>query len=319
MRLSALLLLCAGVAAQNPGGAPSAPFDAEAFRRHLVELGAGDEALARLAAAPRDGATAESALRQLVEPLDRAIRLAEAGQPRAALALAELVAGTEDPWVRAHARYHLARVFVDGNDPDHAVQVLADFLREDRGRTPLDAEVLYFYGHALAGVPNLKAAKEALHGMLSAFPEAPAELRAAATKELAELEARDGPLHEIADAMRGIELRIRRTDTGATTQQRQAEVIGRLELLLEQVTSEERRGGAPSGLSEPAAPAASSAAPAGETRVGDLRDVPGVVDRWGAMKDRERDAIEADLRTKLPGHYQKMIEDYYRRLNEGGP
>ncbi len=316
----AVALLATAAAAQPPEGqeTPFRPFDAAAFSAHLRRLGASDEQVAAFLGEAAVGAAADTALRAVNREYDRAVALAEAGEPRAALELAKLLDGTGDPYLRAHCRYHLGRVFLDADDPERAVEVFAAYLREDRNRSPLDAEVTFFYAHALAEVPAPALASQALRSFLAFFPDAAERYLAAAQQQLAELEAQDGALHDIADVMKGVERRIRRTDTGKDTQERQQQVVAQLQEILEQWEERERQsGGAPGGLGRPTAPATNSAAPPGATRIGNLNKVPGVADRWGQLRDRDREAIETDLQTKLPGHYQKMLEEYYRRLNAG--
>jgi len=222
--------------------------------------------------------------------------------------------------VRAHARYHLGRVFLDGDDPERGVAVFARFLAEDRNRTPLDGEVMYFYGHALAEIPAPARAVTAFRAFLRLFPSAPERYIASATQQLAELESRtDKPLHDVADIMKGVERRIRRAETGQETQDRQKQVMQQLAEIIEQIEEQEQQtSGGPGGQNRPQAPASNSAAPPGPTRIGDLSTKSGVADRWGDMRDRERAAIESDLQTKLPGHYRKMLEEYYKKLGAGG-
>ena len=310
------------VPAQDPQR-PFTPFDGAAFEAHLRSLGAADaelEAYRTDAAEVSVGAAADTALRALSADYDRAVALAEDGEPRAALALTKLLAATDDPYVRAHARYHLGRVFVDADDPERAAEVFASYLREDRNRTPLDAEVMYFYAHSLADIPVPALAMQAFAAFIEMFPQAPERYVASATQQLAELEGQiDSPLHDIADVMKGVERRIRKTDTGDETQKRQADVMKKLQKIIEQMEEQEQQSsGAPGGLGNPTAPASRSAAPPGKTRIGNIKKVPGVADRWNVTRDRDREAIENDLQTKLPGHYRRMLEEYYRKLGSGG-
>ena len=296
-------------------------FDLAAFEQHARGLGATEEQLAALRAEIDQGFAGvgvDVTLRALVKDYDAAATLAEAGNPRAALQLASLL-GTGDPYVRGYGRYHLGRVFLDGDDPESAAEVFAEFLREDRNVTPLDGEVHYFYGHSLAEIPDAARAVPALRDFLERFPSAPDRYRASAAQQIAELEDQgESALHEIADTMKGVERRIRKTDTGEETQTRQKDVMEKLAKIIEEMEEQEQAAeGSPGGQSRPSNPAANSEAPEGASRVGQLGRVSGVVDRWGAMQDRDREAIETDLQTKLPGHYRRMLEEYYKRLGTG--
>ena len=53
-------------------------------------------------------------------------------------------------------------------------------------------------------------------------------------------------------------------------------------------------------------------------RVGNLEDPPKVAEKWGDYKDRDRRAIEAEVHTRLSGPWKKMVEEYYKKLNQGG-
>lgn len=174
--IAALLaaLLSPPLAAQDER--PFRPFDREAFVAHLRTLGADDAAVAAFAAdadAAGLGAAADDLLQRLVPAYGAAVERALDGDPRAALELAACVAG-DDPYLRAHGRYHLGRVFLDADDPEAAVEIFAEFLREDRNRTPLDADVAFFYASALADIPLTEPAIRAFDKYLTLFPDATA-------------------------------------------------------------------------------------------------------------------------------------------------
>ena len=302
---------------------PFRPFDLAAFESHASLLGASEKALESFrsqVAAESAGAATDGLLRSLSPEYAAAVQLAEDGAPRAALALARILGTTEDRYLRAHARYHLGRVLLDGDDPASAAEVFAAYMREDLNTSALDAEVLYFYGRALADVPMPKSAVRALRTFLERFPDAPTSYVESARRRLSELAAQaDSPLHEIADVMKGVERRIRKTLTGQETQERQQDVMRQLEQMiaeLEEQEKEQSSGGA-SGANRPQEPASSSAAESGQRRIGNLGSTSRVVDRWGELQDREREAIESELQTKLPERYRKMLKGYYRKLGVG--
>ncbi len=319
---AAVLAAASALRAQDPEEPLFRPFDQAAFEKHAETLGATQDQLAAFRQEIEDGSAgpaADGLLRELNGEYDKAVGLAEDGEPRAALALTELLAATRDPYLRPHIRYHLGRVFLDADDPERSVVVLAEYLREDRNRTPLDAEVAYFYAHGLADIPVPERAARAFAEFLKLFPDAPERYVASATQQLAELEAQfDSPLHGIADVMKGVERKIRKTDTGEQTQDKQKSVMKELQKIIEEWEQKEKQSsGAPGGLNRPTAPASKSAAPEGATRIGNLNRVSGVADRWGQLQDRDREAIETDLQTKLPGHYRRMLEEYYKKLGTG--
>ncbi len=75
-------------------------------------------------------------------------------------------------------------------------------------------------------------------------------------------------------------------------------------------------GGAASGLGPTSNPATSSALPGGEGTVGDLKNRPSLADRWGDMRDSDREKIMADVQNSMPPQYQKMLEAYYKKLGK---
>jgi hypothetical protein len=310
--------------AQDPssdeGTNPFPPFDRAAFEKHVRGLGASDADIAAFRSQCEDESEAyasEALLRKLVTQYDAAAAYAENSDPKAALELATLISG-DDAFVRAHSRYHLGRVFLDADDPEKAVDVFAEFLRQDRGRTALDSEVAFFYATALAEIPAPGAAAAAFGDYLQLFADAPERFRAVAMQRKAELEDQfQNPLHEIADDMKGVGRKLKKVETGKPTQEIQEDIVVRLEKIIEEMEERESQSGAPSGNSQSSNPAANSALPGGASRVGDLGKMPGVADRWGDMKDQERKAIETDVQTKLPPHYRKLLQDYYDKLGRG--
>lgn len=318
--LATVAALACGARAQEPKS-PFTPFDQAAFLAHVKSLGAGEAELTRFAADAEDisvAVAADELLQRVVPEFGAAVALSNEGDPRAALELGKL-ADSQDPYLRAHSRYHLGRVLLDGDDPEAAVKVFAEFLDQDRNRTPLDDEALFFYSSALADIPVPAHAIEAFADYLRLFPNAPERYRAVAMQRKAELETQlDNPLHDIADVMKAVERDIKKARTGEPTQKEQKDIVARLQKIIEELEEQERQsGGAPSGNSQSQAPASHSAAPTGESRIGSLQRVPGVGDRWGNIKDRDREEIEAEVQAKLPERYRKLLEDYYQRLNRG--
>lgn len=301
-------LCCAWLPAQDP----FQPFDRDAFKRHLQQAGASEAALA--AKSP------DEALGLLFPDYAAAAKQADAQDPAAALSLMKILTATQDPYLRAHVRYRLGRVFLDGDDPEQAIKILGEYLAQDRNKTDLDGEALFFYAQALADLPVPLQAAAAFAAFLKHWKDkAPERFVASAQQQLAELESQlESPLHEIADTMKTCERRIKKTDTGKQTQERQEDVLTRLQKLIEEAEEREKAGGGPGGLGNPTSPATKSALPdAGATQIGNLNRPPAVVDRWGSMKQRDREAIETDLQQSIPGHYRKMLDEYYKKLGSG--
>ncbi len=116
--------------------------------------------------------------------------------------------------------------------------------------------------------------------------------------------------------MKNAERRIRKTDTGKETQEKQKHVIDWLEKIIEMM-EQQQSGGAPGGPGG-VRPATHSALPGGDHKVGKLNNVKKVADKWGKLKDEERKAIESELKSKMPSRYKKMLEEFYKKLGKAG-
>ena len=160
------------------------------------------------------------------------------------------------------------------------------------------------------------AAIKFFQAFLREFKHAPERLRASAAQIMAELQQQEGVLHQISDIMKNCERKIRKTDTGKQTQEKQKEIIDWLQEIIEMM-EQQQQGGAPGGAGG-LNPAKFSALPGGEGKTGDLRNVKRVADKWGKLKDQERKAIETELKSKMPSRYRKMLEEFYKKLGRSG-
>jgi hypothetical protein len=316
-------LLPVAVQAQTAVQNPFQPFDRARFEAACRRLGADDALLARF---DRQGAetglarAADDLLRELVPAFGAAVRQHEQGDPEAAVALAQVIAGAREPLLRAHARYHLARLFLDGDDPEPALQVLAEYLEQDLNQSPLDAEAAFFYAQALAELPLLDAALPRFRAFLQWFPHASERFRAAAHQRIGEIERQQqSRLHDLANGMKKTTRDLQKQRTGKPTQLDQERYLEELQQLIEEYQERENQsGGAASGLGPSANPATQSALPDGEGTVGNLERRASLADRWGDMKDADRERIAAKVQKGLTPQYQKMLEDYYRKLGKAG-
>ncbi len=263
------------------------------------------------------------ALRALHPIYRKAMDRVEEGKPDGVLELAKLLSvkkgDTIDPYVRAHARYHLARALLNEDDPEAAAMLLQDFILEDRGKSLLDPEAAFYLGYSLSLIPKVDAAIVNLRVFLELYPDASERYRANAQQLLQELEAQwDSPLHAIADDMQYCERKLRKTQTGKEVETKQLDIVEKLDVLIKQLEQQQQGpgGGPPQGNGPSSGPATESSLPGGEGRVGQLHGSRGVKDRWGSMKDRDRKKILNELQTKLPERYRTLLENYYKRLNK---
>jgi tetratricopeptide (TPR) repeat protein len=337
LRVAACMLAIAAAAAFAPAqqdpdplapGAPEVrvinpfgPFDRGRFEQMARDLGANDEQLQAFAAEFDELGAARAAdnlLRKAAPDFGKAVTAYEAGEPVAALDLAKVLAGTESKLLQAHTRYHLARLFLDSDDPERAVEVLTDYIRQNINASPLDGEAAYYYAQSLAEVPLIDDAIPRFRAFLKWFPDASERFRAAAHQRLLELERqRESRLHQLADGMKKTTRDLRKEKTGEPVQLDQEKYIEELDALIEMFQEMEKQSSGPaSGLGPSNNPAASSALPGGESNVGDLNNRPSLADRWGDMRDSEREKIMADVQNTMPPQYQKMLEEYYKKLGK---
>lgn len=266
-----------------------------------------------------DARITDRALRKVVPAYAAAMNLVGKGEPRGVLELAKLLGETEDAWVRAHARYYLARALLDEDDPEGAAELLARFIRQDRGRSMLDPEAAFYLGYSLSLIPAVQEAILNLEAFLRIYPNAGERYRSNAADLIVELRSQwDSPLHQIADDMKYCERKLRKDKTGKHVETKQLDIIEKLTRLIEELEKQKKGGGGgpPSGNQVPNGPASESALPGGEGRVGSLHGSRGVKDKWGDMKDRDRQKILNEVQAKLPDHLRALIEKYYKRVNK---
>ena len=300
---------------------PFTPFDRAKFEVAARQLGATDAQLQvfgtefdELGAAR----AADNLLRHAVPAFGAAVAAAEDSDPAAAVALARLLADSESQLLHAHTRYHLARLFLDSDDPERAMEVLGEYIRHDINISPLDGEAAYFYAQSLAEVPLVEYAIPRFHAFLQWFPDASERFRSAAHQRVLELERQqESRLHQLADGMKKTTRDLKKERTGEPVQIDQESYLEQLDELIKEFEEKEKQSSGPaSGLGPSNNPAASSALPGGEGTVGNLDKRPSLADRWGDMKDSEREKILADVQNTMPPQYQKMREEYYKKLGK---
>lgn len=300
---------------------PFKPFDQPRFEKVALELGATalqvktfGEDLEEVGAAR----AADDLLRKVLPKFDAAVLASEDQDPRAALLLAKVLVNTKTPLLQAHARYHMARVFLNSDDPERAIDVLNEYIGSNLNHSPLDGEAAYFYAQSLAEVPMIDDAIPRFRAFLAWFPNASERLRSAAHQRLLELGLqKESRLHMLADGMKKTTRDLRKNKTDKPVQLDQEGYLEELDELIEMFQKmEQQTSGPAAGLGPSNAPAASSALPGGEAKVGKLNNKPSLADRWGPMRDSERKKIMADVQNSMPPQYRKMLEAYYKKLGK---
>jgi hypothetical protein len=145
------------------------------------------------------------------------------------------------------------------------------------------------------------------------------------------------PLAQVARRMRSVESRIARHNISSATQGEQAQIVSDLEALLD--AAKKGRSGGKQGQQKKGA-GAQPGIGAGNAAAGPPRDstnriehgskeqaqtadVKDVVRRfWGHLPQKYRDEMQASLSEQFLPKYERLIEEYYKRLAEeqpGGP
>jgi hypothetical protein len=160
---------------------------------------------------------------------------------------------------------------------------------------------------------------------------APDEKDAGAKEDAANAESQN-PLANIARHMRNVEKRIGRYDTSAATQEEQRRIVSELEALLQQAgnSAGNQQGGRGNGSTQ--AGSGTGEATAGPPRDSTNRiergtkeqaetaDVKDVLRRmWGHLPDKLRDEMQASVSEQFLPKYERLIEEYYKRLSEQRP
>lgn len=300
---------------------PFKAFDRDRFGKVARELGATKLQVKTFADEVKEiGASraADNLLRKAVPAFDQAALAAEDQDPKAALQLVEVLVNTKSAALQAHVRYHLARLFLASDDPERAIEVLNEYLAMNINHSALDGEAAYFYAELLTEVPMIDAAIPRFRAFLAWFPTASERLRSAAHQRILELEQqKQSRLHMLADSMKKTTRDLRKKKTDKPVQVDQEAYLTELDQLIEMFKEIEKKSGGPaSGLGKSSAPADSSALPGGQSKTGELNNKPSLADRWGDMRDSDRKKIMADVQNKMPPQYQKMLEEYYKKLGK---
>jgi hypothetical protein len=189
--------------------------------------------------------------------------------------------------------------------------------------SPSQAQILD--GGAPARVKVRTLDQELLDGLHDARLTQPASV-----PEQAENRARDNPLMRTAELMRVVEGRLARHDTSSETQALQRQIVAALAKLLatgdqqpanassssagsERDTADIGAGGIPSR--EPSADG--DGTERRSLRHAERMNARDVVSRaWGDLPDKLRDQMQSTLQEQFLPKYERVIEDYYRRLAE---
>jgi tetratricopeptide (TPR) repeat protein len=232
-----------------------------------------------------------------------------------------------DAYLAAYAtfRYGLAEMNRERFEP--AVEAFTAVLNQYR-EAGCDIEAAFYRAVCLGQVREKEEAIVAATRFLEDYPDAPERFRSAMEQMKNELlQEWESPLYDLSGRMKHVARSIDGGETGDKTQAEQAEIVAILDELIKKAEDQEGQGqggsdgggGAPRGNQQPNGPANRSQAPAGASRVGELRPKgkPKAGDQWGKMRDKEREEVLQALKERIPERYRELQEQYDRALAEG--
>jgi hypothetical protein len=142
----------------------------------------------------------------------------------------------------------------------------------------------------------------------------------------------DNPLAALAERMRAVEARIAGKDTSPETQKLQKQILAELAALMEQAKkqgggSKKPGNGQGKGSDQPGEGSGNpTAGPVrdstnrieqGNKEATETADVKDLLRRmWGHLPDKVRDQMQASLSEQFLPKYERLIEEYYKRLAE---
>jgi hypothetical protein len=163
---------------------------------------------------------------------------------------------------------------------------------------------------------------------IPAMPAAPGT-KPPAGEDLGEAGAATNPLAIVGERMREVQRRIAGRDTSETTQTVQKQIEADLAKLIEQAkqqcaacnksgSGQGQQAGNTGGNPTPAPPRDSTnRVEQGAKEAVETADVKDVLRRfWGHLPDKIRDEMQSSLSEEFLPKYERVIEDYYRRLAE---
>jgi hypothetical protein len=177
--------------------------------------------------------------------------------------------------------------------------------------------------------------RELLEGLPASKSRGKADGKAPATvTPQREASEPQNPLAKIAERMRSVESRIAEHDTSAATQEKQALIVGDLESLLEAAKKAQQRGKPQGGKGSPSGQEGTGT---GDAVAGPPRDSTNRIERgtkekpetadvkdllrriWGHLPEKLRDEMQASVGEQFLPKYERLIEEYYKRLAEERP
>ncbi|MFH5804090.1 hypothetical protein [Alienimonas sp. DA493] len=227
---------------------------------------------------------------------------------------------SSDPFARDHLRLLVGRTLARLGMYDEALGELEGL---DPAGLVDPATALYYRAvseHQLLMRDEALATIDSLLDRTARVPEPMAALAGLMRGELNETEPES--LREVAGMMRDVERRLDLGDSGPKVRKREDEIIARLDAIIEKLQAQAGGGGgegggdAPSPANQSANPGSDSVLKGSETAgEADMKpaDGPG---GWGELPEKEQARARSLLDRDYPGHYRRVVEEYFRKSAE---
>jgi hypothetical protein len=216
------------------------------------------------------------------------------------------------PFLRTNLTLYFAKVLATRR----AYEETLDALKIVRPEQVVDPASYYFFK---AVAENKLRHKDeglaAVHRLLTSVPDAPERYVVLATLMKSEMEAWNDDLGDINRRMREVEDRLEIARGGPKTQQKQKEILDKLDKKIDDIEKQLQQmqavaGAAPQSM-EPAQDTRIIGG-AGEGKV-DKKKLQKTAEIWGRMPEKDRvKALEA-IGREYPPHYREAIEEYLRK------
>jgi tetratricopeptide (TPR) repeat protein len=245
----------------------------------------------------------------------------------AAADLYKRLATSDDQYLKAYATFRYGLAEMNRERFEDAAATFQKVLNDWGRYVGCDIESAFYIAVCYGQMREKDKAIVSATRFLEDYPDAPERYKAAMEQMKNELvQEWESPLYDLAGKMNHVGRQIEKGDTGSPTQGKQKEIVDILTELIKKAEQQEGQGknsggggGAPRGNQQPSGPADKSGISPGASRVGDLRGKkrPKAGEKWGEMRDKERDEVLQALKEKFPGRYRELQEQYDRAIAEG--
>lgn len=224
-----------------------------------------------------------------------------------------------DSFLTANLGLFYGRYLVERRMFDEALEQLNAV---DPRRVVDPASLFFFKAVAAQGLLDVKSALLALEQLLKNVERVPVRYSATATLMQADLQdLEEKSLGEIARLMSDSERRLELGRAGEKVQGVQERIISELDEIIKKI--EQQQGGGGGGGDGQGGSSNQSSNPANDSSVKGT-EAPGEVDKkkfgkegqWGNMPAKDQAKAKSDLNRNFPSHYQRAIDQYFRKQSE---